>query len=86
MLLEVLEVTPAWKLPGARVPGAGGVPGNNMAQDGIALLFLSALCAGLGNSLDPISALSFVSPALALGSLARLMPPSQFTGGSPGEG
>ena len=48
------------------------------------MMLLSAIAAGWGNSLDPISALSFVSPALAMGSLARLMPPEQEAGRPPG--
>ena len=44
------------------------------------MLVLSALAAGWGNSLEPVSALSFVSPALAMGSIARLMPPNKETG------
>lgn len=36
---------------------------------------LSAMAAGLGNSLDSISVFAFLSPALALLSLAHLLPP-----------
>ena len=43
------------------------------------LLFLSAAAAGLGNSLDSISVLTVIYPALARIALARLLPPEVST-------
>ena len=42
-------------------------------------LFLSAATAGLGNSLDSISVLTVIYPALARIALARLLPPEVST-------